>query len=120
LGLLLAEVGRINTVTVSQDDINRAVLNEARAYPGQEHLVLQYYQKNHEALEALRAPVYEEKVVDFILEKAQITEREIAAEDLRREAAEAEGIAESASADEEGKEAAKPKKPRAPRKKASE
>jgi len=94
LGLLLAEIGRVNTVTVTQDDLNRAILAEARAYPGQEHLVLQYYQKNKEALDALRAPAYEEKVIDFILDKAQVAERELSAEELRRELAaenEAEG-----------------------------
>lgn len=122
LGLLLAEVGRVNEVTVTQDDINRAILNEARAYPGQEHLVLQYYQKNKDAIESLRAPVYEEKVVDFILEKASVTDREVAAEDLRREHAEAEGTATEGAdeADEaEGDDSPKPKK-RAPRKKSAE
>ena len=96
LGLLLAEIGRVNEITVTQDDLNRAILAEARAYPGQEHLVLQYYQKNKEALDALRAPAYEEKVIDFILGKAQIAEREISAEDLRRElAAENEAAGDS-------------------------
>lgn len=93
LGLLLAEIGRVNSINVSQEDLNRAILAEARAYPGQEHLVLQYYQKNKEALDALRAPAYEEKVIDFILAQAQVAEREVAAEAFRREIAAQEGEA---------------------------
>jgi trigger factor len=83
LGLLLSEVGRKNNIAISQDDLNRAVMTEARNYPGQEHLVIQYYQKNAEAKEALRAPIFEEKVVDFIIELAKITDRPVSVEDLR-------------------------------------
>jgi len=83
LGLLLSEVGRKNNIAISQDDLNRAVMTEARNYPGQEHLVIQYYQKNAEAKEALRAPIFEEKVVDFIIELAKITDRTVTVEALR-------------------------------------
>ena len=82
-GLLLSEVGRKNNVQISQEDLNRAVITEARNYPGQEHLVIQYYQKNPDAKEALRAPVFEEKVVDFIIENAKITEKKVSVDDLR-------------------------------------
>lgn len=83
LGLLLSEVGRKNNVQISQEDLNRAVIAEARNYPGQEHLVIQYYQKNPDAKEALRAPIFEEKVVDFIIELAKITEKKVSVDDLR-------------------------------------
>ncbi|CAA7620660.1 Trigger factor [Candidatus Terasakiella magnetica] len=112
LGLLLAEAGHVNNITVTQDDLNRGIMAEARRYPGQEHLVLQYYQKNQEALESLRAPIYEEKVVDFIVELAKVTDKEVSAEALRQ-----------ADVPEEGAEAepkAKPKKKAAAKKKAAE
>jgi len=112
LGLLLAEVGRANNITVTQDDLNRGIMMEARNYPGQEHLVLQYYQKNQEALENLRAPLYEEKVVDFILELAKITDKEISAEALRQDPDLAAPAGEEAPA--------KPKKKAAAKKKATE
>jgi len=83
LGLLLSEVGRKNNVQISQEDLNRAVITEARNYPGQEHLVIQYYQKNPEAKEALRAPIFEEKVVDFIIELAKITDKKVTVDELR-------------------------------------
>ena len=113
LGLLLAEVGRVNNITVNQDDLNRGIMAEARNYPGQEHMVLQYYQKNQEALENLRAPLYEEKVVDFILELATVTDKEISVEDLRKDPEEAEAAAETT-------EPAKPKKKAAAKKKSAE
>jgi trigger factor len=114
LGLLLAEVGRVNNITVTQDDLNRGIMSEARNYPGQEHMVVQYYQKNPEALESLRAPLYEEKVVDFILELAKITDKEVSAEALRQDPDEAA----SGEAEEEAKP--KPKKKAAAKKKAAE
>jgi len=113
LGLLLAEVGRVNNITVNQDDLNRGIMAEARNYPGQEHMVLQYYQKNQEALENLRAPIYEEKVVDFILELAKITDNEISVEALRADP-------DEAAAGEPEKAPAKPKKKAAAKKKSAE
>jgi trigger factor len=111
LGLLLSDIGQKNNIQVTQDDLNRAMMNEARRFPGQEHLVFQYYQKNQDAMNALRAPIYEDKVVDFILELASVTEKTVSAEALL-------GEVEDGSA-EEGKPAegeAKPK--RASKKKA--
>lgn len=90
LGLLLSEVGRHNNITVTQDDINRAVMNEARRFPGQEHMVFQYYQKNPDALNMLRAPIYEDKVIDFILELAKTTEKPVSPAELAELAAGAE------------------------------
>jgi trigger factor len=83
LGLLLSEIGRQNNITISQEDINKAVMNEARRFPGQEHMVFQYYQKNEEALESLRAPIFEDKVIDFVLELAKVTDKSVSLEELR-------------------------------------
>lgn len=85
LGLLLAEVGRTNNVQVTQEDLNRALMNEARRFPGQEHMVFQFYQKNPEALDQLRAPIFEDKVIDFILELAKVSDKEISAAELRQD-----------------------------------
>ncbi|MGH6928665.1 MAG: trigger factor [Dongiaceae bacterium] len=82
LGLLLSEVGRLNNVQVSNDELSRAIVNEARRHPGSERQVIEYYQKTPQALVQLRAPLYEEKVVDFILELATVTERKVSPEEL--------------------------------------
>lgn len=85
LGLLLSEVGRKNAISVTQDDMNRAVVAEAQRFPGQEHMVFQYYQQNKDAMDALRAPIYEDKVIDFILELAQVTDKAVSIEELRKD-----------------------------------
>ncbi len=84
LGLLLAEVGRLNNIQVSQEDINRAVSAEARRYPGQEKAVMDYYKNSPEAMQALTGPIYEEKVVDFMIELAKVSEREVSIEELMK------------------------------------
>ena len=83
LGLLLAEIGRINEVTVTQDDVNQGLLNEARRYPGQERMVFQYYRDNPQALDQIKAPIFEDKVIDLILEKAKVTDKTVTADELR-------------------------------------
>lgn len=85
LGLLLAEVGRQNNVSVSQDELNRAVAGEMRRFPGQEKQVLEFFQNNTAALENLRAPLFEDKVVDFMLEIATVTDKEVSVEELLRD-----------------------------------
>lgn len=85
LGLLLSEVGRLNEIQVSQDELNQALIQEAQRYPGQEQQVFEYYQSNPQALNALRAPVYEDKVVDYILELASVTARDVTPEQLQAE-----------------------------------
>ena len=82
LGLLLSEIGGANNIEISQEDINRQLMTEARRQPGHEKEVMAYYRNTPEAMEQLRAPVYEEKVVDFILEKAKITDRKATMDDL--------------------------------------
>ncbi|MEQ8344799.1 MAG: trigger factor [Sneathiellaceae bacterium] len=79
LGLVLAEVGRFNNIQVQQDEMQRALLDEARRYPGQEQQVLEFYQQNPEMMQRLRAPIYEDKVVDFVLEMAKLNDRKLTA-----------------------------------------
>ncbi|MGH6661847.1 MAG: trigger factor [Rhodospirillales bacterium] len=75
LGLLLSEVGRANNIQISQEDINRQLMMEARRHPGHEKEVMDHFKKTPGAMQQLTAPVYEEKVVDFILELATVTDK---------------------------------------------
>ena len=85
LGLFLAEIGRTNNLQVTQEDINRALSAEARRYPGQEQAVIDHYRNNPDAMDALTGPIYEDKVVDFVLEMANVNERTVSVEDLMKE-----------------------------------
>ena len=98
LGLLLSDIGQKNGVAVSQDDLTRALTQEAMRYPGQEQAVFEYYQKNPQALESLRAPIFEEKVVDFIFGKVKVTDQEISLDKLMRDPDEEGGGAEKTEA----------------------
>ena len=82
LGLLLAEVGRSNNITVTQDEMNQAITREARRHPGYERQVLDFYRQNPEAAANLRAPIFEDKVVDFIVDLAKVEERKISPQEL--------------------------------------
>ncbi|MEK9755371.1 MAG: trigger factor, partial [Rhodospirillaceae bacterium] len=82
LGLLVAEIGRQNEFQIGQDDVNRAIMEEARRYPGQEQQVMDFYKQNPQALENVTAPLYEEKVVDFILELADVTDKKVSVADF--------------------------------------
>jgi trigger factor len=82
LGLLLAEVGRSNNINVTQDEMNQAVAREARRHPGYERQVLDFYRQNPEATANLRAPIFEDKVVDFIVELAKVEERKVTPQEL--------------------------------------
>ncbi len=85
LGLVLSEVGRKHNIEVSQEDLSRAVLAEARQYPGREKQVMGYYQRQPQALAQLHAPIYEDKVVDHIVELAKIRERTVTPKELADE-----------------------------------
>ena len=85
LGLVLSEIGEKNKITVTEDEVSRAVIERARSMPGREKEVWEYYQKNANALAQLRAPIYEDKVVDFILELANVTEKKVTREDLYKD-----------------------------------
>lgn len=90
LGLLLADVGRSNSIEVTPEELNQAVMREAMRYPGQERQVLEFYSKNAELKDQLRAPIFEEKTVDFILELAKVSEKSVTPEELLKAAREAE------------------------------
>jgi len=117
LGLLLSDVGQKNGVAVSQEDLNRAIMQEAMKYPGQETAVIEYYQRTPQALETLRAPIFEDKVVDYIIGQAKVTDQPATIEEVMRDpeddaqAAEAkpEKAADSAEKPKKAKKTAKAK-----------
>ncbi len=84
LGLLLAEVGRKEKVEVSDAEMTQAVLNQARQYPGQERAFFEYVQKNPQMQQQLRAPIFEDKVVDLIFAGAKVTEKEVSKDKLQK------------------------------------
>ncbi len=90
LGLLLAEVGRKNNIEVSAAEINQAVFREAQRFQGQERQVVEFYQKNPEMRDRLRAPIFEDKTIDFALELAKVTDKSVSPDDLLKAAREAE------------------------------
>ncbi|MEO1190202.1 MAG: trigger factor [Pseudomonadota bacterium] len=83
LGLLLSEVAQRNEIEVSPDELNQAVMNEVRRYPGQEKEVIEYFRGSPEAVANLRAPIFEQKVIDHIVERAQVSERKISQDDFK-------------------------------------
>ena len=85
LGLVLAEIGERNNIKVSDEQLSQAVVAQARMIPGQEQRVWDYYRNNPGALAALRAPIFEDKVVDFLLELAEITDKQVSREELFKE-----------------------------------
>ena len=82
LGLLLAEIGRVNEITVTPEEVNRAIMQEAQQHKGQEKEVFDYYKNNPEAMQAMQSPLLEEKVVDFIIELADVSEKSVTIEEL--------------------------------------
>jgi len=112
LGLLLAEIGRVNEITVSAEELNRALMQEAQRHQGQEKEVLEYYRNNPEAMQALQSPVLEDKVVDFIVELADVTDKEVSIEELMRDPDAGDAPEDEANQD-------KPKKKKAAKKKAA-
>lgn len=85
LGLVLSEIGEKNKISVTDDEVGRAVIERARQMPGREKEVWDFYRNNAQALAQLRAPIYEDKVVDFILELASVTEKKVSREDLYKD-----------------------------------
>jgi trigger factor len=82
LGLVLAKIGQGSNVEVTQEEIARAINQEAQRYPGQEQQVVEFYQKNPNAVAQIRAPLYEEKVVDYVLELATVEDVPVSREAL--------------------------------------
>ncbi len=82
LGLLLSEIGRANGIQVGNDEMTRAMRTEAGRYPGQEQQVMEFFRKNPQAAEGLRGPIFEDKVIDFILELAKVEDKSVTPEEL--------------------------------------
>ena len=111
LGLILSDIGQKNQLKVEQHELNVVIAEQARRYLGQEQKVFDFFRKNPSALEHLRAPLYEDKVVDFILQLASVSERQVTAEELMAEpdtdpASEAAASAAAAAAVNEADETA--------------
>ncbi|CAJ1369578.1 unnamed protein product [Effrenium voratum] len=90
LGLVLSEIGEKNDIQVTDEELQRALYDRVRQFPGQEQQVFDYYKNNQQALASLRAPIYEEKVVDFMLELANVTDKTVTKEELEKLVAEDE------------------------------
>src|SRR4029079_2364449 len=90
LGLLLPDVGRSNSIDVTPEELKQALGREAMRYPGQERPGMELYTKNPQLKEQLRAPIFEEKTVDFILELAKVTDKPVTPEELLKAARESE------------------------------
>ena len=85
LGLVLAEIGRAAEIVINESEVQQALFNEARNFPGQEKEVIEFFQKNPNAMAQLRAPIYEDKVVDHILETARVEDQTVSREELMKE-----------------------------------
>jgi trigger factor len=96
LGLLLAEVGSRQGIQVSEQEMTQAVMAQARQYPGQERQFFEFIQKNPQAQQQLRAPIFEDKVIDYVLELAKVTERSVTKEELQAEVEKLEEEGEAA------------------------
>jgi len=83
LGLLLAELGRKNEIEVSDAEMTQAVMTQARQYPGQERQFFEFVQQNPQMRQQIQAPIFEDKVVDYVFELAEVTEKEVSKDDLQ-------------------------------------
>ena len=92
LALVLQEVGRLNNIEVSDEEVQRALFQEASRYPGQEKQIMELYQKNPQAMASIRAPLYEDKIVDFITEMAEVSEKKVTRDELLAEPANEEVV----------------------------
>ncbi len=89
LGLVLSEIGEKNKIEVREDELQRALAAQLRQFPGNEKQVLEYYRKDPDAISALRAPIFEEKVVDYLLELVNVTDKPVTREELLKDDEEA-------------------------------
>jgi trigger factor len=97
LGLVLSEIGEKNSIEVREEEVQRALAAQMRQFPGQEEALLNYYRNDPQAIGALRAPIFEEKVVDFLLELVNVTDKTVTREELLKEDDEEEAAATAAS-----------------------
>ncbi len=84
LGLLLAELGQKNEIEVSEAEFTQAIMNQARQYPGQERQFFEFVQQNPQMRQQIQAPLFEDKVVDYVFELAEVAEKEVSKEDLQK------------------------------------
>jgi trigger factor len=84
LGLLLAEIGQKAKIEVSDGEMTQAIMNQARQYPGQERQFFEFVQQNQQMQQQMRAPIFEDKVVDHVVEQANVTEKEVSKDDLQK------------------------------------
>ena len=82
LGLVIGEIGEKQKIEVTQDELKRALIARARSFPGQERMVYEFYEKNPSAVMELRGPIFEDKVIDHIIEQAKPAEKQVSVEDL--------------------------------------
>lgn len=85
LGLVIAEIGEKNNIKVTDEELTRAVMERARQFPGKEKEVFEHFRNNPGAVASVRAPIYEDKVIDYILELAKVTERKVTREELYKD-----------------------------------
>ena len=89
LGLVIGEIGEKNKLQVSQDEMRRALVEQARRYPGQEKQVYEFYEKTPGALNELRAPIFEDKVIDYVIAEAKPIEKKVSRDELLKAVEEA-------------------------------
>ncbi|MCY4238806.1 MAG: trigger factor [Rhodospirillaceae bacterium] len=82
LGLILSEIGATQNIKVSNEEVNRAIIDEAQRFKGREREVMEFYQKNSQVRDGIRAPLYEEKVIDYIVELASVSDKEVTLEEV--------------------------------------
>ena len=116
LGLVLSEVGKTGDIQISDEDVNQALMERAREFPGQEKEVFEYYTKQPGAINEIRAPIYEQKVIDYILELAEVIEKKVSVEDLM---ADPDDEDDAKGDKKEAKKKSAPKKKAAPKKAAA-
>lgn len=85
LGLVLAEIGEKNNISVNDEEISRAIVERARQFPGREQEIWDYFRKNPSAVASVRAPIFEDKVVEFIVELAKVTDKPVSREQLYKD-----------------------------------
>ena len=93
LGLVLAEIGERNNITVTDEELSRAIVEQARQFPGREQEIWEHYRKNPQAVANVRAPLFEEKVVNFLVELAKVTDKTVPREELYRDEEDANAAA---------------------------
>ncbi len=98
LGLLLSEIAQRNDIQVSPDELNQAVMNEVRRFPGQETQVIEYFKNTPEAVANLRAPIFEQKVIDHIADQAQLSDRKVTRDEFLKITEELDGKSEETAA----------------------